>query len=123
MLGSRLLKRLAVSSPARRLVSAGLPRLAEATLSRESIAKTRDVDEEGNGVVVREDADREFREETRQKFIPVTRRALVRRLAEEEGLLSWDEKRLLENLAAALDARFSQRFKTLLEETKARKGS
>lgn len=60
-------------------------------------------------------------ENRREKFIPVTRRSLVRRLAEEEGLLNWEEKRLLENFAAALDARFSQRFQGILEETKVRR--
>ena len=53
-----------------------------------------------------------------EKFIPVTRRSLVRRLGEEEGLLSWEEREKLEIFAAALDARFSQRFQGCLEEAK-----
>ena len=54
----------------------------------------------------------------KEKFIPVTRRSLLRRLGEEEGLLNWEERGLLERFAAALDARFSQRFQAILEEAK-----
>ena len=39
---------------------------------------------------------------------------------EEEGLLSWQERRLVESFAASLDAYFSQRFYRILEETKVR---
>ena len=53
-----------------------------------------------------------------EKFIPVTRRSLVRWLGEEEGLLSWEEREKLEVFAAALDARFSQRFQGCLKEAK-----
>ena len=71
----------------------------------------------GQGEVVV--ADRVAWDEHRQeKFIPVTRRSLVRRLGEEEALLSWEERGKLESFAATLDARFSQRFQGILEETK-----
>ena len=56
-----------------------------------------------------------------EKFIPVTRGVLVSKLMAEDGLLNWQEKRLLENFAAALDAFFSQRFYAMLEETKVRR--
>lgn len=69
---------------------------------------------EGQGQVVK-DAREEPR---REKFIPVTRRSLVRRLGEEENLLNWQEREKLETFASALDARFSQRLQGLLEETK-----
>lgn len=69
---------------------------------------------EGEGHVVKD-----AREEPRgEKFIPVTRRSLVRRLGEEENLLNWQEREKLETFASALDARFSQRLQGILEETK-----
>ncbi len=42
----------------------------------------------------------------------------MRKLVEEEGLLNWQERRLMESLAAAVDAYFSQRFYAILEEAK-----
>ena len=64
------------------------------------------------------------REETfkkhEEKFIPVTRRTLVNKLVEEDGLLNWEEKRLLETFAASLDTYYSQKFYALLEEAKVR---
>lgn len=60
-------------------------------------------------------------EKRMEKFIPVTRGVLVSKLMAEDGLLNWQEKRLLENFAAALDAFFSQRFYAMLEETKVRR--
>lgn len=59
-------------------------------------------------------------EKQKEKFIPVTRRTLVRRLVEEDGLLNWEERRLLESFAASLDAYYSQKFYALLEEAKVR---
>ena len=59
-------------------------------------------------------------EKQEEKFIPVTRRTLVNRLVEEDGLLNWEEKRLLESFAASLDAYYSQKFYALLEEAKVR---
>ena len=61
---------------------------------------------------------REVEELRLERFIPVTRRSLVRRLGEEEGLLNWQERQKLETFASALDARFSQRLQGILEETK-----
>lgn len=55
-----------------------------------------------------------------EKFIPVTRRALLRALMEEKGLLSTKEKQLMENVAAALDAKYSKRFYSILEQAKVR---
>ena len=55
-----------------------------------------------------------------EKFIPVTRRTLVNKLVEEDGLLNWEEKRLLETFAASLDTYYSQKFYALLEEAKVR---
>lgn len=57
-------------------------------------------------------------EKQKEKFIPVTRRTLVNKLVEEDGLLNWEEKRLLESFAASLDAYYSQKFYALLEEAK-----
>lgn len=54
----------------------------------------------------------------REKFIPVTRRSLMRRLREEEGLLNWEERDKLETFAAALNAHFSHRFLATLQEAK-----
>jgi hypothetical protein len=59
-------------------------------------------------------------EKQEEKFIPVTRRTLVNRLVEEDGLLNWEEKRLVESFAASLDAYYSQKFYALLEEAKVR---
>ena len=53
-----------------------------------------------------------------QKFIPVTRRILFHKLLEEKRLLNSSEKRLMNNVAAALDAKFSQKFYRILEESK-----
>lgn len=55
-----------------------------------------------------------------EKFIPVTRRTLVNKLVVEDGLLNWEEKRLLETFAASLDTYYSQKFYALLEEAKVR---
>lgn len=55
-----------------------------------------------------------------EKFIPVTRRNLLRILMEDEKLLSSDEKRLMENLAAALDAKYFKKFYGILEQSKVR---
>ena len=57
-------------------------------------------------------------EKQNEKFIPVTRRTLVNKLVEEDGLLNWEEKRLLQSFAASLDAYYSQKFYALLEEAK-----
>lgn len=59
-------------------------------------------------------------ERQQEKFIPVTRRTLINKLVEEDGLLNWEEKRLLESFAASLDAYYSQKFYALLEEAKVR---
>ena len=59
-------------------------------------------------------------EKQEEKFIPVTRRTLVNKLVEEDGLLNWEEKRLMESFAASLDAYYSQKFYALLEEAKVR---
>lgn len=55
-----------------------------------------------------------------EKFIPVTRGVLLSKLMAEDRLLNWQERRLLESFAAALDAFFSRRFYAMLEETKVR---
>ena len=57
-------------------------------------------------------------QQRREKFIPVTRRSLMRRLRDEEGLLNWEERDKLESFAAALDSHFSQRFQATLQEAK-----
>ena len=59
-------------------------------------------------------------EKQEEKFIPVTRRTLVNKLVEEDGLLNWEERRLVESFAASLDAYYSQKFYALLEEAKVR---
>ena len=53
-----------------------------------------------------------------EKFIPITRQVLVRTLAQENTLLSPDERHNMENFAAALDAYISQRFYVQLEDMK-----
>lgn len=53
-----------------------------------------------------------------EKFIPITRQVLVRTLAQEDTLLSPDERHNMENFAAALDAYTSQRFYVQLEDMK-----
>lgn len=55
-----------------------------------------------------------------EKFIPVTRGVLLSKLTAEDRLLNWQERRLLESFAAALDAFFSRQFYAMLEETKVR---
>ena len=57
-------------------------------------------------------------EQRREKFIPVTRRSLLRRLREEEGLLNWREREKLDSFASSLDSCFSQRFLATLQEAK-----
>lgn len=54
----------------------------------------------------------------KEKFIPVTRRSLMRQLREEDGLLNWEEREKLEIFASSLDAHFSQRFLGTLAEAK-----
>ena len=56
------------------------------------------------------------------RFLPLTRRELLRGLVEAEGLLSPGERRGMEALAAALDTHFSQRFYTSLAEAKVGRG-
>ena len=58
------------------------------------------------------------REREQEKFIPVTRRALIGKLLEEEGMLSRQEKQSMERLTAGLDAHYSHKFYSILEETK-----
>ena len=53
-----------------------------------------------------------------EKFIPVPRRTLLKELMNEEGLLNWKERGLMERLAAAMDAYYSQKFYAILEEAK-----
>ena len=53
-----------------------------------------------------------------EKFIPLTRRTLLRMLMEEEGLLSSADKRQMESVAASLDATYSKRFYSILEQSK-----
>ena len=52
------------------------------------------------------------------KFIPVTRRSLFRALVEDQGLLSSGDRGLMENLAASLDATYSKKFYSILEQAK-----
>ena len=40
------------------------------------------------------------------------------KLVEEEGLLNWEERGLMERFAAAFDAHFSHRFYGILDEAK-----
>lgn len=53
-----------------------------------------------------------------EKFIPITRRSLLKALVQEKGLLSSEEKRLMENVAASLDAKYSKKFYSILEHAK-----
>ena len=53
-----------------------------------------------------------------ERFIPVTRRSLLQLLREDKSLLSSEDKQSLETLVASLDAKYSQRFYSILEETK-----
>ncbi len=53
-----------------------------------------------------------------EKFIPVTRRMLLRVLVEDKELLTSHQKMLMEKIAAALDAKYSKRFYSILEQTK-----
>lgn len=53
----------------------------------------------------------------------MTRRQLLRGLVEEEGLLSPEERRNMEALAAGLDSYFSQRFYASLAEAKVNLGA
>lgn len=72
-----------------------------------------------SGTVSAQNRVKTFKKE-KEKFIPVTRRTLVNKLVEEDGLLNWEEKRLLETFAASLDTYYSQKFYSLLEEAKVR---
>ena len=55
-----------------------------------------------------------------EKFIPVTRRTLLRTLVEEKGFLENEEREKMESLGASLDAKYSQTFYSILEEAKVR---
>ncbi len=55
-----------------------------------------------------------------EKFIPVTRRTLLRTLVEEKGFLKNEEREKMESLGASLDAKYSQTFYSILEEAKVR---
>lgn len=53
-----------------------------------------------------------------ERFIPLTRRALLRMLMDEKEFLKTAEKQLMENVAASLDAKYSKRFYSILEHCK-----
>lgn len=53
-----------------------------------------------------------------ERFIPVTQRTILQLLVKDKHLLSSEDKRLLETLVSSLDAKYSQRFYGILEETK-----
>ena len=54
-----------------------------------------------------------------EKFIPLTRRALLRLLLEDRGLLQDSgDKRSMSSVAAALDAKYSKMFYSILEQSK-----
>lgn len=53
-----------------------------------------------------------------EKFIPLTRRALLRMLMDEKDFLKTAEKQLMEGVAASLDAKYSKRFYSILEHCK-----
>ena len=53
-----------------------------------------------------------------EKFIPITRRALVSRLGQEEEMLTVEERNGLGQFAGALDAFISRRFYAQLERMK-----
>ena len=55
-----------------------------------------------------------------EKFIPVTRRTLLRVLMKDSGLLNSEQKMHMEKVAAALDAKYSKRFYSILEQAKVR---
>ena len=57
-------------------------------------------------------------DERLEKFIPVTRRTLLRVLLEDKGLFSSKQKKHMETVAAALDAKYSKRFYSVLEQAK-----
>lgn len=53
-----------------------------------------------------------------EKFVPITRQALVSRLGQEEEMLTVEERNGLGKFAAALDAFISRRFYAQLERMK-----
>ena len=110
---SRLLYSHCVPSTIRQLYSTRSQRVEAASL----LPWRRGAQSQDHVVAV---GDGEVAEERprKDKFIPVTRRSLVRRVREEEGLLNWEEREKLEAFAAALDARFSQRFLGILDGAK-----
>ena len=53
-----------------------------------------------------------------EKFIPVTRRTLLRMIVEDKELLDSYQKKLMEKVAAAMDTKYSNRFYSILEQAK-----
>ena len=112
---SRCLRLSPISTTIRQLYNTSVQRVEVAPLLRWRWGARS----EGDGVDAKIEGAEAADELSRQeKFIPVTRRSLIRRLREEEGFLNWEERERLEAFAAALDARFSQRFLGTLGEAK-----
>ena len=53
-----------------------------------------------------------------ERFIPLTRRVLLRMLMDEKDFLKTADKQLMENVAASLDAKYSKMFYSILEHCK-----
>lgn len=57
----------------------------------------------------------------RERFIPITRRSIVRHLIEEKDFLSEDEKKKYEDFALALDSAIVNKYHGILQELKVRR--
>lgn len=54
----------------------------------------------------------------REKYIPITRRTLIRRIIEEKNLLTAQEQRKFDEFAIALDSAIVQEYHGVLNELK-----
>ena len=55
---------------------------------------------------------------SREKFIPITRRSLIRHLLEKDNFLNDEEKRKFEDFALALDSAIVNKYHGVLQELK-----
>jgi hypothetical protein len=58
----------------------------------------------------------------RERFIPITRRSIIRHLMQEEGVLIDAERKIFEKFALALDGALTNRYHGTLEELKVSTG-
>ena len=54
----------------------------------------------------------------REKYIPITRRSIIRHLMEEEYFLNIEEKRMFEDFAVGLDTAIVNKYHGVLQDVK-----